>query len=199
MIDKLIQFLYRQRNGDDGGGDDPSPTPNPTGNLLTDPGFANGGASWEHQNGHWTHGRKWNPCESGGDAQCDQDYDKRTGGIRGWPTGADDNLWQDVQAPSAYSQVTLRTQEIHHHGDNEAVITIYGRNDDGSWVHLWQRSELDFPRATSQTDWSAREYIFTVDNPYPELRLDFYARVDAGLEEGADVGWKFSCLELEIS
>ena len=177
------------------GQDEPAPDPVPPSgvNLLTNPGFADGGAGWQSSKGYWTHGRKSNPCESGGDAQCDQDSNNL-----GWPTGAEDRLWQDVIPPAEYSQVRFRSQEIHHHGDNAAAITIYGY-DGFAWVQLWQRLGLDFPKAQHRDDWHARDYSFTVDQPYPKLRLQFYGRIDAGLAEGADVGWKFSCLELEVS
>ena len=179
----------------DGGQDEPVPEPPPPSgvHLLTNPGFADGSADWKFENGYWTHGSKWNPCESGGDAQCDQDANNL-----GWPTGAEDRLWQDVIPPAEYSQVRFRSQEIHHHGDNAAAITIYGY-DGFRWVVLWERLSLDFPKATRQDDWHAREYTFSVAQPYLLLRLEFYGRIDAGLAEGADVGWKFSCLELEVS
>jgi len=179
----------------DGGQEEPVPDPVPPSgvNLLTNPGFADGGAGWQSSNGYWTHGRKSNPCDSGGDAQCDQDANNVA-----WPTGWEDWLSQDVVPPAQYSRVTLRTQEIHHHGDNGAAITIWGY-DSSDWVLLWRRPALDFPKAQHRDDWHARDYSFTVDQPYPKLRLQFYGRIDAGLAEGADVGWKFSCLELEVS
>lgn len=167
-------------------------------NLLINGNFSDGFAGWQQENGYWHHGRKWNPCESGGDAQADQDIDKRTGQIRGWPTGAEDRLWQDVAAPAHYSQVTFRSQEIHHHGENVAEIRIYGF-DGSQWTQLWRRPALDFPATESQRDWTARQYSFAVEQAYPQLRLEFYARIDAGIEEGEQCGWKFSCLELLIS
>jgi hypothetical protein len=180
----------------DGGQEEPAPDPPPPSgvNLLTNPGFADGGSGWKFEKGYWTHGSKSNPCESGGDAQCDQDANNVV-----WPTGAEDSLWQDVIPPAEYSQVTFRSQEIHHHGDNAAAITIYGYDSTSGWVVIWDRVGLDFPKATRQDDWHAREYTFSVAQPYPLLRLEFYGRIDAGLAEGADVGWKFSCLELEVS
>ena len=175
-------------------------------NLLINPNFslpAPGGFSgWTVDTpGAW--GVSYKPAATpppGTSCQCDQDYNRKLDMIVGWPTGIEARLWQDIVLAQPASQVTFTATEIQHHGDNAAEIRLYGLVD-GNWQELWSRLEFgsDVPPNTPATrdTWYTNSYIVLAE--CTEFRLEFYGRVDAGLSEGAAVGWKFTNLVLEVS
>jgi len=175
-------------------------------NLLINSSFYDGGHSlvgWSVDNGGcWDVSYKPSMTPPPGTAaQCDQDA-PGGGPVIGWPTGEEARLWQNIVLASPPSQAVFRATEVQHHGDNAAEIRLYGLVD-GNWQELWSRLEFgsDVPPNTpaNRRDWYTNEYVIPLGVVCTELRLEFYGRVDAGLAEGAAVGWKFTNLVLEVS
>ena len=173
-------------------------------NLLINSSFYDGGHSLDGWSvdvpGTW--GVSYKPSATpppGTAAQCDQDYNRKTGTVVGWPTGVEARLWQDIVLAQPASQVTFSATEIQHHGDNAAEIRLYGLVD-GNWQELWSRLEFgdDVPTATRQSDWHTNTYVITPEAIYSEYRLEFYGRIDACIEAGQQCGWKFTGLSLEV-
>lgn len=181
-------------------------------NLLTNPKFTSGLDSrgnpipslngWTVDNlATWHVGCKAGVCA----AQCDQDEKTTKAGeayIAGWPLHTDGRLYQDVTLLEPHSQISLSLTEVQHHGDNVAVVTVYGRVD-GDWQVIWQRPGFgdDVPANTvdNRTTWYTNVYVTLLEVACTEYRVEFLGRVDSGIPPSNACGWKITNVVLEVS
>jgi hypothetical protein len=174
--------------------------PPPPDNLLLNPDFAHGFTDWSVDcTNCWRLSVKpSNPSPSDTAGESDQDW-TGGGGVAGWTTGTDGRLWQDVATPYSHTLASLTLSEVHHHGDNTAVFTVYGY-DNSEWVELWSRPEFgtDVPYNTiaNRNTWYTNTY--TMPGSYEAYRIEFYSEILACLAEDEDCGWKFTLLRFGI-